>query len=251
MMNLRSQSLDSEGTPSAERDRPDNRQSWSLRHADRRVAVILITAACSMLVGRFGGRLRPTDMQPLQRMTSWAGIQVVAYLILPTIVCLVFGIKLSEVGWSIKGLRAHWRPYAGLLILALPAVVAVSFSAEFQAQYPLLKVRTGDQIDLAAMLIWWVFYAAQFVAIESFFRGFLVLGLAPVFGSNSVLIAMLPYLAIHFSKPPLEAVASIVGALVMGILALRSKSIWLGVFVHIVVAATMDVSSLMQKGVQW
>ena len=100
-------------------------------------------------------------------------------------------------------------------------------------------------------MIWWAFYAGQFVAIESFFRGFLVLGLAPVFASNSVLLAMLPYLAIHFSKPPLEAVASIVGALVMGILALRSKSIWLGVFVHIVVAATMDVSSLMQKGVQW
>ena len=251
MRNLRSQSLDSEGTPSAERGRPDNRQSWSLRHADRRVAVILITAACSMLVGRFGGRLRPTDMQPLQRMTSWAGIQVVAYLILPTIVCLVFGIKLSEVGWSSKGLKAHWRPYAGLLFLALPAVVAVSFSAEFQVRYPLLRVSEGEQIDLAAMLIWWAFYAAQFVAVESFFRGFLVLGLAPIFGSNSVLIAMLPYLAIHFSKPPLEAVASIVGALVMGVLVLRSKSFWLGVIVHIVVAATMDVSSLIQKGVQW
>lgn len=251
MSNQGSQSLDSEGALHAERDRPDNLQSWSLRHADRRVAVILITAACSMLVGRFGGRLRPPDMQPLQRMISWAGIQVVAYLILPTIVCLIFGIKLSEVGWSTKGLKAHWRPYAGLLILALPAVVTVSFSAEFQARYPLLRVSEGEQIDLAAMMIWWGFYAAQFVAVESFFRGFLVLGLAPVFGSNSVLIAMLPYLAIHFSKPPLEAVASIVGALVMGILALRSKSIWLGVIVHIVVAATMDVSSLMQKGVQW
>ena len=148
-------------------------------------------------------------------------------------------------------MKEHWRPYAGILFVALPAVVAVSFSSEFQTKYPLLEVRDGGQINLAQMLIWWAFYAVQFVAIESFFRGFLVLGLADAFGLNAILIAMLPYLAIPFSKPPLEALASIVGALIMGILALRSRSIWLGVVVHIVVAGTMDVSSLLQKGVQW
>jgi len=222
-----------------------------LRGVDRRVAVIIITAACSLFIGRFGGRARPIIVDPLGRIAAWAGIQIIAYLVIPTIVCLAFGIKFRDVGWRTRGLSAHWRPYAVLLSVALPAVVLASFSAEFQFRYPLFDVREGAQVELLRLVVWWIIYAAQFVAIESFFRGFLVIGLSNHFGPNAVLVAVLPYLAIHFSKPPLEAIASVVGALVMGSLALQSRSIWLGVLTHIAVAGTMDVSSLIQKGVQW
>lgn len=246
-----SQPHGSEGAHHSAKGALNERGGLSLRNVDRHAVLVLVTAACCLWIGQFGGRVRPPNLQPLHRSVAWAGIQIFAYLILPVIVCIIFRINLATVGWSIRGLKEHWRPYAGILFVALPAVVAVSFSSEFQAKYPLLEVRDGSQIDLAQMLIWWAFYAVQFLAIESFFRGFLVLGLADAFGMNAVLIAMLPYLAIHFSKPPLEAAASIVGALIMGILALRSRSIWLGVVVHIAVAGTMDVSSLLQKGVQW
>ena len=246
-----SQSHGNEGVPHAAKGTLNEQERLSLRNVDRQVVLVLVTAACCLWIGQFGGRLRPPNLQPLHRSVAWAGIQICAYLIIPVIVCIISRINLATVGWSIRGLKEHWTPYAGILFVALPAVVAVSFSSEFQTKYPLLEVRDGGQINLAQMLIWWAFYAVQFVAIESFFRGFLVLGLADAFGMNAILIAMLPYLAIHFSKPPLEAVASIVGALIMGILALRSRSIWLGVVVHIVIAGTMDVSSLLQKGVQW
>jgi membrane protease YdiL (CAAX protease family) len=52
-------------------------------------------------------------------------------------------------------------------------------------------------------------------------------------------------------KPPVEAAASIVGGLVMGTLAWRTKSIWWGVGVHVAVATVMDLMSLGHKGFLW
>ncbi|MEY3034339.1 MAG: hypothetical protein RLZ86_961, partial [Actinomycetota bacterium] len=67
----------------------------------------------------------------------------------------------------------------------------------------------------------------------------------------SILVATIPYLMIHFVKPPAEALASIVGGIVMGTLAYRTKSVWWGVGLHVAVAALMDVMSLGHKGFVW
>ena len=52
---------------------------------------------------------------------------------------------------------------------------------------------------------------------------------------------------IHFSKPWLEASGAILFGLFLGVLAMRSRSIWGGVIVHIAVAASMDVVALLQS----
>jgi membrane protease YdiL (CAAX protease family) len=64
-------------------------------------------------------------------------------------------------------------------------------------------------------------------------------------------VATVPYLMIHLVKPPIEALASIAGGLVMGTLAWRTKSIWWGVAVHVGVALVMDLMSLGHKGFLW
>jgi membrane protease YdiL (CAAX protease family) len=56
---------------------------------------------------------------------------------------------------------------------------------------------------------------------------------------------------IHFTKPPVEALAAIVGGIVMGFLAYRTKSVWWGVALHVAVAALMDFLSLGHKGFIW
>ena len=78
-----------------------------------------------------------------------------------------------------------------------------------------------------------------------------VLGLAKRFGQMTILIATIPYLMIHFTKPPVEALAAIVGGIVMGFLAYRTKSVWWGVALHVSVAALMDFLSLGHKGFIW
>jgi len=59
---------------------------------------------------------------------------------------------------------------------------------------------------------------------------------------------VVPYALIHLHKPILEAFASIVAALVLGQLALKSRSIWPGVLVHCGVAFSMDLFALINSG---
>jgi membrane protease YdiL (CAAX protease family) len=167
------------------------------------------------------------------------------------VVLAAVGVRPADLGWRFVGTLRHGWVYAGLFVIALPFVIAMSGSAEFQEHYPILEIvpgQTGVWRDLA---IWWPFYAAQFVAIETFFRGVLVLGLSERFGSSAVLIAVVPYMMIHFVKPPAEAAASIIGGVVLGYLALRTRSIVWGIALHITVAASMDIAALGHKGFLW
>jgi hypothetical protein len=45
-----------------------------------------------------------------------------------------------------------------------------------------------------------------------------------------------------------EALAAIVGGIVLGTLSLKTRSIWLGAALHIAIAGTMDVASLWHRG---
>ena len=58
----------------------------------------------------------------------------------------------------------------------------------------------------------------------------------------------LSYALIHIYKPFPEAVGSIIAGYVLGWLALRTRSIWPGVFVHCSVALAMDTLALWQTG---
>ena len=96
------------------------------------------------------------------------------------------------------------------------------------------------------LILWECIYILQFIAVEFFFRGFLVNGLRIPFGSLSIAVMCLPYLMLHFPKLWLESFGAISFGFLLGILALRSKSIWGGVAVHVAIALTMDFMAMMQ-----
>jgi membrane protease YdiL (CAAX protease family) len=54
---------------------------------------------------------------------------------------------------------------------------------------------------------------------------------------------------IHFGKPLPECLGSIIAGLVLGVLAMDTRSIWGGVTIHVAVAWGMDFAALSQKGV--
>jgi len=214
------------------------------------VAVFLIAIGC-LWAARFAQYLVPTDWTRLAELNWWAGTQILFYGIVPLVAVRAVGLFPGDVGWRLSGALRHATTYAVLFAVALPFVIAVSGSADFLEHYPILEIDPGQAGVWNDLLIWWPFYAAQFVAIESFFRGVLVLGLSKYVGSASILIAAVPYMMIHFVKPPAEALASIIGGLVLGYLALRTRSIVWGIALHIAVAATMDISALARKGFLW
>jgi len=67
-------------------------------------------------------------------------------------------------------------------------------------------------------------------------------------GFAAVFVAVVPYTMIHFHKPMPEAIAAIIGGIILGYLSLKTRSIWWGVAIHVAVAGTMDVLALAQTG---
>lgn len=218
---------------------------------DRRTIALFVGAVLCLWGARFGQDWAADDWTRLTEVSWWAITQIVFYLVVPLVIVVSTGGRPADIGWRVRGTARDWKKYLGLFAVAAPFVVVASTTAEFQDRYPLYEISVGQVGVWGDLAVWWPLYVAQFVAVETFFRGYLVIGLAPLLGRSSILVATIPYLMIHFVKPPMEALASIVGGLVMGTLAYRTRSVWWGVALHVGVAALMDVLSLGHKGFIW
>jgi hypothetical protein len=172
----------------------------------------------------------------------WVATRAFCLLLLPAL-AIVFLLRrpLQEFGLARRELASHAGSYALLYALVLPALLFAASRPEFVAYYPLYRRATESWFDL---LLWEGLYAFQFFCVEFFFRGFLPMATHRSLGVHAVFAAMVPYCMTHFSKPLLEALASIPAAIVLGMLALRTRSIWGGVLLHTAIAWTMDALAI-------
>ncbi len=169
----------------------------------------------------------------------WSGWRVLGYLIFPAVVVMLMpGERLRDYGWSGAGFWRHITLYAILFALVLPLVYVMSLTKDFQRIYPFYKLANRSVADF---VIWELMYAAQFVSLEFFFRGFMLFGMRRSLGVYSIFVMVVPYCMIHYGKTFAESMAAIVAGLILGTIALRTKSIWGGIFIHIAVALTMDL----------
>ncbi len=219
-----------------------------------RVAAILLTAALSLTAISFGQNgaapdwLADWSTPEFARLARWATVNIAGYLLLPWLaIRFVLGRRMRDFGLTAKGLATSWQPYAVLLGLSVPFVVIASFTDAFQSKYPFYGLSAGESL-WPWMVAWWALYLLQFLGVEFFFRGFMTMGLAPRFGAGAVFVMVVPYVMIHFTKPLLEALAAIVGGTVLGFLALKTRSVWWGVAVHVSIALLMDFLALWQVG---
>lgn len=175
----------------------------------------------------------------------WTGCHLIGFVLLPWLVIRwCFKQRMRDFGWRVNDTAQHWRGYLLLLSPILVFVVLVSFGEDFVNHYPFYDLAGRSWFDL---LIWELLYLSQFVFLEFFFRGFILQALRPAMGANAVWVMCVPYLMIHFPKLWLEATGAILFGLFLGILALRSRSIWGGVVVHAGVAVSMDIAALLRK----
>lgn len=180
----------------------------------------------------------------LYALSWWSGIYLLGYLAVPLAVLrFAFDVPLAEHGLGLGDTRQKLAVYLGLLALVLPVVIAASFRPDFSSYYPFYLDAGRSLFDLLA---WEGLYVAQFVAVEYFYRGFLLAACRPRMGSLSIFVSVVPYCMVHFGKPLGEALGAIVAGVVLGTLALRTRSLWGGVGVHAGVAVTMDAAALLQ-----
>ncbi len=183
----------------------------------------------------------------LGALAWWAGGAIFCFFVAPALlVRLAFRERLADYGLKWRGAFAGGWAYVGMFAVMAPLVAIVSRQDEFQRTYPFY--RPPDGALGVAFWCWEGMYALQFVALEFFFRGFLVHGLKHRFGAYSILVMTLPYCMLHFMKPMPEALGSIVAGLVLGFMSLRTRSVALGAAIHVAVAVSMDLLSLWRQG---
>ena len=90
-------------------------------------------------------------------------------------------------------------------------------------------------------------YGLDFITVEYLFRGFMVIGMMSVLGRGSVLSMAVIYCFLHFGKPAGEAISSIVGGYILGVVAYETQSIWGGIIVHMGIAWMMEAIAFLHK----
>jgi len=176
----------------------------------------------------------------------WGAVHLIGYVVLPSLVItFILRERVRDFGlhWGETARYARWY-----LLLATPIIgfaFLASYRQDFLEHYPFYRLAFRSGFDL---LVWEVIYLLQFAFLEFFFRGFFLHACKPAFGANAIFVMVVPYLMIHFAKPWLEASGAILFGFFLGVLALRSRSIWGGTLVHMSVALSMDLLALMQTG---
>lgn len=147
-----------------------------------------------------------------------------------------------------------FKPYWIMLACMLPLLISASFLEEFQNTYPFYQRANGHLVadyfqvpEFIPAILFEISYASRFLTVELFFRGFLIMAMVRYLDKNVVLPMAVTYAFLHFGKPMPETVSSIFGGYLLGIVALYSRNIWGGVFVHVGIALLMDLFAFLQK----
>lgn len=182
----------------------------------------------------------------LYRLLYWVSATSFCYFVLPALyIKFAMRERLRDFGFSVKGALKHSWIYIGLYLLVLPALFVVGQTKSFQNTYPFYEHASRSGLDFFG---WESAYALQFLCLEFFFRGFLVHSMKKQFGVYCIIIGIMPYCMIHFGKPLPETLGAVFAGLALGLLSLLTRSIWLGVAIHVSVAVSMDIISLWIQG---
>lgn len=228
-------------------------ESEPRRHFGRAEAGLLVVVALAMVIQQFPAK--GTHLADLVGPTSswyellddlqWAGATTFAYLALPLVYLRTVGARLSDFNLGWRGTARHLPVYLVMFLLMIVPLLVVAGTGDFQRIYPFYKASGRSWLDFGA---WQAAYALQFVALEFFFRGFMLEGLRRTMGHGAIFVMVVPYVMLHFNKTAIESLAAAVAGVVLGTMAMRWRSIWGGALVHYLVAITMDVAVLRQLG---
>ena len=154
------------------------------------------------------------------------------------IVRFVFKERMSSYGLQ----AGDWRFGLKAFLVLAPIFILASYTSinnpDFLAEYPLFKGAGASPSTFLGHAVAYLFF---YIGWETYFRGFMQFGLRNAFGDwNSILVQTALSCIIHIGKPAGEIYSSIIGALVWGILAFRTRSIFAGLLIHWILGVSLD-----------
>lgn len=195
------------------------------------------------------------DFQDILINKIWSGDKLQFWLKCLGWVCRVFVVMIPVyLIWLLKD-RAiqpfygtiplkNIRPYLYMLMIMIPLIIIAATQKDFLEMYPRARSLLALQLPLKKIhtLFYELCYGFDFVSIEFFFRGFLILSLMNICGKHCIIPVACFYCTIHFGKPMGEAISSFWGGILLGIVSYNTGSIWGGLFVHLGIAWLMEIA---------
>lgn len=222
-----------------------------IRSADRKATIVLLSAPVLGIVFVYLGN-KPFYFRHLASsfvlggnaeltagLFTFASAFVLLGLIPALIVKFVFREPLSSYGVRSGDLSFGWKAFA----VVAPVMVLLSFSAsrmpEFLAQYPLNRAAGDSPLLFAGHAI---AYLAFYMGWEFGFRGFVQCGLRDEMGDwNAIFVQTAVSSILHIGKPFGETLGAVLGGLVWGVIAFRSRSLLIPLLTHWALGLSLDL----------
>ncbi len=157
--------------------------------------------------------------------------------------------KPESYGLKLNGAKV--LPYLWLILFMIPLIYLASLRPDFLETYPTYTYNFEDKLLGVDQWItagtYELCYGFDFISVELFFRGFMVIALSRFVGKEAILPMIVVYCFLHFGKPAGEAISSIFGGYILGILAYKSRNIYGGLIAHLGVAWGMEYLAYLQS----
>jgi membrane protease YdiL (CAAX protease family) len=179
------------------------------------------------------------ELQFWLRCINW--VIRVFVLLVPVIIIWFIKDRYNQPFYGSKALD-DIRPYLIMLLIMVPVLALAATQNDFLSMYP--KAKVVHQLQSGHQSWRYIFYELcygfDFISIEFFFRGFLILSLAKICGMHCIIPVACFYCTIHLGKPMAEAISSFWGGLLLGIISYNTGSVWGGLIVHLGIAWLME-----------
>ncbi|MGB0524148.1 MAG: CPBP family intramembrane glutamic endopeptidase [Flammeovirgaceae bacterium] len=170
------------------------------------------------------------------------------YVLIPLIYYVFEQQKGAWYGLTLKGF--DYRPYLMMLVFMFPLLLWASYRPDFLSVYPRYVPTLAEYYWNVSPILtvagYELSYVLQFICLELFFRGFMVMSLEKYLKASAILPMVCVYAFIHFGKPMPETLGSIFGGFILGVIALRTRSIFGGACIHIGIALMMELLAWVQ-----
>ncbi|UCD84768.1 MAG: CPBP family intramembrane metalloprotease [Deltaproteobacteria bacterium] len=229
-----------------------------VRDIEKKSAVVTLSAVLLMTVWLYQGHpsffkehlARYLGSNPYIDWYQYLYMHIVSFLLWFVIPLLLIKLLLKEnlAGWGLClgdyrfGLKFL---FLAMVIMVLPLYLNAQ-SPEFQAEYPLTKLAGKSPTHF---LLWELTYLIYYISFEFIFRGYMLFGLKDKLGPFMAIMAQtIPSTIIHIGKPEGETIAAILSGIVLGAVALRTRSILYVLIFHWYVGITTDYFCLINSG---
>jgi len=213
----------------------------------RQFLIFLATSWVGISLVSWLPRQRPPQLPELAQLGWWAFWCIAIYVTVPVAYALANGQSIRSYGLRLGLFRGE----LGIFAVLLPIIVAGAYLSagqpRFQSMYPFYTDWSAGRGTLAGLITWWAMYAATFVALEFFYRGFMVSAGFRILQWWAVPAMAAPYCLLHLDKPVPELVTSLFGGLLLGVVAVRTRSILAGVLAHVTLALGTDLAVLARR----